>query len=142
MALIDVAFVKDWLSGELLTDLTASTNDPFTANDNKINAAINRAHGKIYAKLHHLYKYPFEGPAPALDNLKGIEFSLTRYYLFSRKYADAEIKDVYAQYTKAHEDLDKYASGKLDAGLSKKEDDIEIPIATNKTSEDRRIEWV
>lgn len=142
MALTDVTYYKLLIDEDTLRGLTAVESDPWRIIDAKIQDAIDRAYAYLYSRLKQRYSMPPVGAAEELTYLKNLEFMLGRYYLFALKYEDEELKEVHSNYKSALKEIDEIGAGTIKLNLQKSQSTIDIPMATNKTSSDRRIEWL
>ncbi len=123
------------------SDIEAITSDKNTAkdeiNENIINAVITDSCAIIDNVLNQAgYVTPVTQPS---DFLKVLTFDLFCYRLFSRKYKDEELKDLFVRYTAANARLKEIRDGllKLNDLALETIGEIQTCILTNKTDSDQ-----
>lgn len=157
--MIDIDYIKARVKEQDLIAITREEDDPSDIiQEDRISTAIEDAVADVVAHWGDKYYYPwtFEDTdmgEKAKDRLERIHFDLARYYLYSLKYDDEEIKHIKARYEKALEILKGYSNlhnakltekdfpglTKLDgytAGISLDS------IITNKTAEDKKLHGI
>jgi len=133
---IDITYVRNRVREEDLTSLSADKEELKTPNEDRIEALITDAEAKVNNAIYQGgYTTPIASPD---DFIKRIVFDIFLYFLYSRKYDDEEMKDVYVRYNKAHSELNKIASGEITlSGAAKRDKGNLRLLVSNKSSADR-----
>jgi len=132
--LIDLTYITNMMTERQVIDLCA----PASVNE-IVEELIDISYNQIYMRLQGLYKFPISDE-DSKKFLARIQFSIVKYDLFSRKFADKEMEAVTVGYYKALKDLDRLAKGEILLDISRKETltkSTDIPIYSNKDESSR-----
>jgi phage gp36-like protein len=124
-ALIDKDYVALRVKESDLIALTETVAAPNVVNETMVNALIADADAIVLNALRGRYKLPASGTAEAISYLQRLEFDITLYFIYRKTYDDAEMKDVYVAYSKAHQAINSIQAGQIEIkGLDLETNDI------------------
>jgi phage gp36-like protein len=112
--MIDVAYIRERVKDDDLIAITREASDPSDEiQEDRINTAIADAVSLVVEKWSDKYDYPwaFEANSRGTQSearLKRLHFDIARYFLYTLKYDDEEIKEIRKRYDEAINILDNY----------------------------------
>jgi len=152
--MIDVAYIRERVKDDDLIAITREASDPSDAiQEDRIITAIADAVSLVVEKWSDKYEYPWVFASTSLGTqaqarLKKLHFDIAKYFLYSLKYDDEEMKDIRKRYEEAINILDNYGWDKDRhfPGLTLS-DDYQTGFSldsfiTNKTEEDIELHGI